>query len=79
MFNLPSVDGARIEVLSRSDERYLVAGGSSALIDTMAGFNDSFNPNAVEVYVHRIRKKLEGAGLEIAVLRGIGYVLRASP
>ncbi|WP_174298268.1 flavin monoamine oxidase family protein, partial [Sphingomonas bacterium] len=36
MFNLPSVEGARVDVLSRSDERYVIAGGSSALIDAMA-------------------------------------------
>ncbi len=36
MFNLPSIAGARVEVLSRSDERYLIAGGSSALVEAMA-------------------------------------------
>ncbi len=35
IFNLPAVDGRRIDVLSRSDERFVVAGGSSALIDAM--------------------------------------------
>ena len=36
IFNLPTVDGERIDVLSRSDERYLIAGGSGALIAAMA-------------------------------------------
>ena len=36
VFNLPAIDGRRIDVLSRSDERYLISGGSSALIDAMA-------------------------------------------
>jgi monoamine oxidase len=36
IFNLPAIDGRRIDVLSRSDERYLIAGGSGALIDAMA-------------------------------------------
>ncbi|MGI4732538.1 MAG: flavin monoamine oxidase family protein [Janthinobacterium lividum] len=35
MFNLPSIEGARVDVLSRSDERYVIAGGSSALVDAM--------------------------------------------
>ena len=35
VFNLPSIEGRRIDVLSRSDERYLMAGGSSSLIDAM--------------------------------------------
>lgn len=36
VFNLPTVEGRRIDVLSRSDERFLMAGGSSSLIDAMA-------------------------------------------
>jgi monoamine oxidase len=35
IFNLPTIAGRRIDVLSRSDERYLLAGGSSALVDAM--------------------------------------------
>lgn len=37
IFNLPTVDGDRIDVLSRSDERYLIEGGSDTLIAAMAG------------------------------------------
>jgi len=36
VFNLPTIDGRRIDVLSRSDERYLMAGGSSSLVEAMA-------------------------------------------
>ncbi|WP_353203988.1 FAD-dependent oxidoreductase [Sphingomonas sp.] len=36
VFNLPAINGRRIDLLSRSDERYLIAGGSSTLIDAMA-------------------------------------------
>jgi monoamine oxidase len=36
VFNLPTIQGRRIDVLSRSDERYLMAGGSSSLVDAMA-------------------------------------------
>ena len=35
VFNLPTVEGRRIDVLSRSDERFLMAGGSSSLIEAM--------------------------------------------
>ncbi len=34
---------------------------------------------AVEVIVHRIRKKLSGIKMEIMTLRGLGYLLRAQP
>ena len=36
VFNLPTVEGERIDVLGRSDERYLIEGGSGALIAAMA-------------------------------------------
>ena len=32
---------------------------------------------AIEVYIHRLRKKLEGSGAEIRTLRGLGYMLEA--
>jgi len=35
VFNLPAVDGRRIDVLSHSDERFLIAGGSSTLVERM--------------------------------------------
>jgi len=33
--------------------------------------------NAIEVYVHRLRKKLEPGGVTIATVRGAGYRLDA--
>ena len=35
LFNLPVVDGERVEVLGGSDERFVIAGGSSALVDAL--------------------------------------------
>jgi two-component system response regulator TctD len=49
------------------------------LAQTVFGFDDDANPNAIEIYVHRIRKKLEQSGIAIATIRGIGYALTASP
>ncbi len=37
IFNLPTVDGKRFEVLGGADERYVIEGGSGALIAAMAG------------------------------------------
>ena len=33
--------------------------------------------NAIEVYVHRLRRKTEGSGVNIRTVRGIGYLLEA--
>ncbi|MGE5242349.1 MAG: response regulator [Bacteroidota bacterium] len=36
---------------------------------------DEINPGAIEVYVHRLRKKLEDAQMLIRTVRGLGYLL----
>lgn len=46
------------------------------LAENVFGFDDDTNPNAVEICVHRVRKKLEGSGVAITTLRGLGYALR---
>jgi two-component system, OmpR family, response regulator TctD len=40
-------------------------------------FNQESNTNleAIEIYVHRLRKKLEGSGVRVVTLRGLGYLL----
>ncbi len=49
------------------------------LLDALGALNDDLSDNAVEVYVHRLRKKLEPLGMEIRTLRGIGYSLYQTP
>jgi len=48
----------------------------NALTESVFGFDDEANPNALEICVHRVRRKLEGSGVAITTLRGLGYVLR---
>ncbi|SEO83977.1 response regulator [Aquisalimonas asiatica] len=38
-------------------------------------FDDEAGPNAIEIYVHRLRKKLACAGISIRTVRGLGYLL----
>ena len=47
------------------------------LVSKLFGYDDAGSPNAVELLVSRLRKKLIGAGLEILTQRGVGYQLRA--
>ena len=35
-------------------------------------------PEAVEVLVHRLRRRIESGRVRITTLRGLGYVLEAS-
>lgn len=44
------------------------------LIDRLFGFGEA-GPNALEVYVSRLRKRLRGSGVRIRTLRGLGYRL----
>jgi len=39
-------------------------------------YDDAVAPNALEVYVARLRRKLEDSGIEILTVRGLGYLLR---
>jgi two-component system OmpR family response regulator len=33
--------------------------------------------NGIEVYIHRLRRRLEGSGLDIRTVRGVGYLLES--
>ncbi|UXY17153.1 response regulator [Chitiniphilus purpureus] len=48
-----------------------------ALWEKIAGLDDQASADAVEIYVHRLRKKLDGSGVGIVTLRGLGYLLQA--
>ncbi len=45
------------------------------LAEQLYGWDEEVGPNAIEVYVHRLRKKLEPAGVSIRTIRGLGYLL----
>jgi two-component system OmpR family response regulator len=37
--------------------------------------NGASSSNGIEVYIHRLRRRLEGSGLDIRTVRGLGYLL----
>jgi two-component system OmpR family response regulator len=45
------------------------------LLDHLCEWGDEVTTNAIEVYVHRLRKKLEPGGIRIVTVRGLGYCL----
>ncbi len=45
------------------------------LIEQMYGWDEDVTYNAIEVNVHRLRKKLESANVGIKTIRGLGYLL----
>jgi two-component system OmpR family response regulator/two-component system response regulator TctD len=45
------------------------------LVDHLCGWGEGVSTNAIEVYIHRLRKKLEPSQVRINTMRGLGYSL----
>lgn len=45
------------------------------LCDRLFSYAETVTDNAIEVYVGRLRKKLQGSALRIETVRGLGYRL----
>lgn len=48
------------------------------LLDKVFPEYSDVHPEAIEVCIHRLRKRLAGTGVQITTLRGIGYLLEAA-
>ena len=46
-----------------------------SLIENISDWDDTLGKNAIEVYMHRLRKKLLSVGIEVRTVRGLGYML----
>ena len=44
-------------------------------MDRLFSYDEDVSENAIEVYVARVRKHLEGSGIGIVTVRGVGYRL----
>ncbi|MBE7374193.1 response regulator [Pseudomonas lopnurensis] len=42
------------------------------------GLDEDASADAIEIYIHRLRKKLEGQPVRIVTFRGLGYLLEAT-
>ncbi len=49
------------------------------LVNHLCEWGDEVSNNAIEVYVHRLRRKLEAGGVRIVTVRGLGYCLERPP
>ena len=47
------------------------------ILDRVVSDARDVSPEAIEVLMHRLRKRLDGTGVRIVTLRGLGYVLEA--
>jgi two-component system OmpR family response regulator len=69
---MPARELAMIELLLARQGKVV---SKEQMIDRLFGFGDDVSSNAIEVYVHRVRKKLEPLGVDIRTVRGMGYLL----
>jgi two-component system OmpR family response regulator len=49
------------------------------LVDRLCEWGEEVSNNAIEVYIHRLRKKIERDPIRIATVRGLGYCLEKIP
>ena len=49
------------------------------LVEQLYSYDREVSHNAIEVYVHRVRKKISGAGITVRTLYGRGYLLDYAP
>ncbi|MCK2089337.1 response regulator transcription factor [Thauera aromatica] len=76
------IDGQMVDLSAREIallEVFLLRVGrlvsKDQLVDHLCGWGEEVSSNAIEVYVHRLRKKLEDSGVRIVTVRGLGYCL----
>ncbi|MBS4096165.1 MAG: response regulator transcription factor [Sulfuricella sp.] len=77
-----TLNGERLELTSRETgvlEILLSRAGrvvsKDQLIEHLYSYAEEATGNAIEVYIHRLRKKVEAAGVTIRTIRGLGYLM----
>jgi two-component system OmpR family response regulator len=70
--DLAAREWAVLEVLLARVEKIV---SKDAIIQAVASWGEELTPNAIEVYVSRLRAKLDPAGVKIRTVRGFGYML----
>lgn len=63
---------AVLEVLIRSPGKTV---SKAELADSLCTLENSVSPKALEIYIVRLRRKIEDSGAQIITLRGLGYML----
>lgn len=72
--DLPRRELCLLEILVASAGQVV---GKDQIASKLFSYDDDAGPNAIEIYVSRLRKKLATAGIEIRTIRGLGYLLQS--
>jgi two-component system OmpR family response regulator len=76
ILDLSAREAALLETLLNRAGRLV---SKETLVDQLCGWGEEVSNNAIEVYIHRLRKKLEVSGVRITTVRGLGYCLEKQP
>ena len=81
-----TIDGKLVEISARELgllEVLLQRAGrlvsKDQLVERLCEWGEEVSNNAIEVYIHRLRKKIEKGPIRIATVRGLGYCLEKIP
>lgn len=47
------------------------------LIETLCKWDETLSDNGLDIAVHRLRRKLDGSGVQLRTVRGLGYLVEA--
>ncbi len=72
MIELSARELGLLEVLLQRAGRLV---SKDQLVESLCQWGEEVSNNAIEVYIHRLRKKIEQGPIRIATVRGLGYCL----
>ena len=76
MIELSARELGLLEVLLQRAGRLV---SKDQLVERLCEWGEEVSNNAIEVYIHRLRKKIEQGPIRIATVRGLGYCLEKIP
>ena len=76
MLELSARELGLLEVLLQRAGRLV---SKDQLVERLCEWGEEVSNNAIEVYIHRLRKKIEKGPVRIATVRGLGYCLEKIP
>ncbi len=75
LINLSAREFGLLEVLMQRAEKVV---SKEQLLEAVCNWDEEIGDNAIEVYIHRLRKKIDPTGAQIRTIRGLGYMLEAT-
>jgi two-component system OmpR family response regulator len=76
MIDLSARELGLLEVLLQRAGRMV---SKDQLVERLCEWGEEVSNNAIEVYIHRLRRKIEKGPIRIATVRGLGYCLEKIP